>query len=287
MVFFANTLIYHLSMLHQQIAFIALCVGLLFANSAFTLEIFSPWVQGGMILGKTNPDNRLAFLNRSVRISPTGDFVLGLGRDAPEQVSLLETWPNGNVIEHSFTVQKRQYQEQHIDGVPARTVNTPKEFLPRIQREANLVRSARELDSDLHHYRGNFIWPAKGVITGVYGSRRVYNGQPRRPHYGVDIAAPEGTEVVSPASGTVLLVHQDMFYSGGTLIVDHGHGITSTFIHLSSIEVQEGDTIEQGQLIARIGSSGRATGPHLDWRINWFDQRLDPQLLISTPPQTQ
>ena len=129
-----------------------------------------------------------------------------------------------------------------------------------------------------------FQWPTEGIITGVYGSRRFYNGKAGRPHYGIDIAAPQGSHVVAPASGTITLVHDNMYFSGGTIIMDHGHGISSTFIHLHKSHVKVGDKVEQGQLLAEIGSTGRSTGPHLDWRMNWFDQRLDPQLLVDGLP---
>lgn len=128
----------------------------------------------------------------------------------------------------------------------------------------------------------DFIWPAKGRLSGFYGSQRVLNGDPKRPHYGVDVAAPTGTEVVAPADGVVRLAHPDLFFSGGTIIIDHGFGVNSTFLHLSSVDVEVGEPVKQGDFIGRIGATGRATGPHLDWRINWLNHRLDPQLLV--PP---
>ena len=150
-----------------------------------------------------------------------------------------------------------------------------------------MVRDARSLDRERTDFIGGFIQPLEGVITGVYGSQRVYNGIPKRPHYGLDIAAPEGTAVRAPAFGVVTLVHPDMYYSGGTLIVDHGHGLSSTFIHLSKILVQEGQRVTPGELIAEVGATGRATGPHLDWRMNWFDVRVDPQQVLQALPAKQ
>jgi len=147
-----------------------------------------------------------------------------------------------------------------------------------------LIKQARKGDSKLQDFLAGFVKPLEGPITGVYGSRRVYNGTPGRPHYGLDIAAPTGTEVYAPAPGIVRLAHDDMFYSGGTLIVDHGQGVSSTFIHLSEVIVTPGQRVEAGDLIARVGATGRATGPHLDWRINWFEVRIDPDLVLKNFP---
>ena len=255
------------------------------SHSALALDIFSPWIQGGLIIGKTSPEHKIRFLNRKVRVNTEGKFVVGLGRDAKQRVNLIEVLPNGVERSHTFVVQQREYQEQRINGVPKRTVQVPEKALPRIRKEVKLTKAARKIDSTRQDFLQTFQWPARGIITGVYGSRRFYNGEARRPHYGIDIAAPEGTAVAAPAAGKVTLVHSDMYFSGGTLIVDHGHGLSSTFIHLSKVLVKEGDEVKQGQFIAEIGSSGRATGPHLDWRMNWFDQRLDPQLLMDSLPE--
>jgi len=256
-------------------------------NSTVALEINSPWIQGGLILGQTSPENRIRFFKRDVRVNADGFFVVGLGRDSGPKVTLAEIMPSGVERTYAFDVKQREYREQRIEGVPKRTVQVPEEALTRIRQEGRLTSGARKVHSTRQDFLNEFIWPAKGIISGVYGSRRVYNGEPRRPHYGVDIAAPQGSAVVAPSSGRVTLVHNDMYFSGGTLIVDHGHGISSTFIHLYKVLVKEGDVVERGQLIAEIGSSGRATGPHLDWRMNWFEQRLDPQLLFDTLPERQ
>lgn len=260
-------------------------ISLFLSLPAFALNIQGQWIQGGFILGKVNPANTLEFFGRSVRINKQGDFVLGLGRDIKPTVELIETTPAGEVKKYSFTVKQRQYREQRIEGVPKRTVNVPEAELPRIRKEVRLAKAARAIDSDLQHFLQTFTWPAKGIISGVYGSRRYYNGVPKRPHYGVDIAAPQGTPVTAPAAGMITLVHENMYFSGGTVIMDHGHGISSTFIHLHKAHVKQGDRVEQDQLIAEIGTTGRSTGPHLDWRMNWFNQRLDPQLLMPAMPK--
>jgi murein DD-endopeptidase MepM/ murein hydrolase activator NlpD len=257
---------------------------LFFPSWCIALDIHSPWIQGGLILGKTNPSNTIDFLGKKVRVNTQGDFVVGVGRDAEPSVELVETTVSGEVVKHIFEVKQRSYNEQKINGVPNKTVNVSESVLPRIREEVRAAKKARKVDSELQSFLQPFIWPANGIISGVYGSRRVYNGVPKRPHYGVDVAAPQGTAVIAPASGVITLVHENMYFSGGTVIMDHGHGISSTFIHLHKAHVKVGDAVKQGQLIAEIGSTGRSTGPHLDWRMNWFDQRLDPQLLMDGLP---
>jgi murein DD-endopeptidase MepM/ murein hydrolase activator NlpD len=248
------------------------------------LEIKSEWVQGGLVIGQTDPAYKLRFLKQAVQVNDDGFFVVGLGRDAPKNVVLTEVLSSGKKIKHNFKVQQRTYREQRIEGVPKRTVDIPESALKRIRKEVKLTKAARKVKSARQDFLQTFAWPAKGIISGVYGSRRVYNGKPGRPHFGVDIAAPQGSIVSAPVAGKVLLTHKNMYFSGGTLIVDHGHGGTSTFIHLHKILVKEGDTVAQGQPIAEIGTTGRSTGPHLDWRMNWLTQRLDPQLLMDGIP---
>ncbi len=251
----------------------------------YSLDIEGKWQQGALLYGKVAPGEQLEFDGRQVRTTEDGRFVIGLGRDAGTEAVLQVTGEPGEQ-RYRYSVLKRQYAIQRVNGVPKKTVNPPPEVLERIRHEAALARNARKIDSNISGFLDSFIWPLKGPITGVYGSQRVYNGQPGRPHYGLDIAAPKGTGVVAPASGVVTLVHDDMYFSGGTLIIDHGHGLSSTFIHLSKILVKAGDDIVQGQAIAEVGATGRATGPHLDWRMNWFDRRVDPQLLVGGTPES-
>jgi len=190
-----------------------------------------------------------------------------------------------DVKSYSYPVAQREYKVQRVNGVPQRTVTQPSaEVLERIRNEGHLVRQARADNDPREDFLQGFIKPLEGPITGVYGSQRVYNGVPKNPHYGLDIARPTGTVVVAPAPGIVKLVHADMYYSGGTLVLDHGYGLTSSFIHLSGALVKEGQRVEAGEPIAKVGSSGRATGPHLDWRVNWFSVRLDPALVLEFFP---
>lgn len=235
---------------------------------------------GALLIGKTLPGTKVLLGKKSLRVTSDGYFVFGFGRDA-EGDRMLTLVKDGQQEQHDLSLQARQWHIQRVEGVPQETVTPPKSVLARIHREAALVARARQTDSSRRGFLMPFVWPASGPITGVYGSQRFYNGQPRNPHYGLDIAGGQGGEVIAPADGVVTLAYPDMFYSGGTLLVDHGYGISSTFIHLSKILVKKGDVVHQGDVIARIGSSGRATGPHLDWRINWYGERLDPQWFMS------
>jgi murein DD-endopeptidase MepM/ murein hydrolase activator NlpD len=178
----------------------------------------------------------------------------------------------------------RDYAIERVDGLPPQTVTPDPEALERIRQEAAMVASARARRDLQAEYASGFAWPAAGRISGVYGSQRILNGAPRRPHYGVDVAAATGTPVVAPADAVVRLAEPDLYFSGGTLIMDHGHGLTSTFIHLSRLLVEEGQTVRQGEVVAEVGATGRATGPHLDWRMNLFETRLDPQLVTAPMP---
>lgn len=256
----------------------------LLPTGSFSLELKGELVQGGMLIGRVMPGEQVEIMGRSIRVDDQGLFVFGLGRDAPAEIKLTHTNGDDGVTTHSYAVAQRVYREQRVEGVPQQTVTPPPEVLERIRREAALVREARTVDDLRTDFLSGFVKPLEGPITGVYGSRRVYNGTPGNPHYGLDIAAPTGTEVFAPAPGVVTLVHRDMFYSGGTLLIDHGYGISSTFIHLSELLVEEGQHVSPGDPIARVGATGRATGPHLDWRINWFDVRLDPALVLEQFP---
>ena len=247
--------------------------------AVFALEITGEWQQGAVILGQVPAGVSVEYKQRKLQLTKDGKFVIGLGRDAPAIAELITT-TQGKTEVHQFAVKARTYNIQRVEGVPQATVEPNKEQDERIAREAALVTKARKADLPLTFFTQTFQWPLVGLISGVYGSQRVYNGIPKTPHFGVDIAQPVGALVRAPAGGVVTLVHPDMFLSGGTLVIDHGHGLSSTFIHLSKILVSAGDKIAQGQKIALVGQTGRASGPHLHWAMNWFDERVDPQLLV-------
>jgi murein DD-endopeptidase MepM/ murein hydrolase activator NlpD len=164
---------------------------------------------------------------------------------------------------------------------------TPDEsLLTRIAAERELILAAWAYDTTATDFLGGFVWPVVAPISGVYGSQRILNGEPRQPHFGVDMAAPEGTPVAAPAGGIVRLAEPDLNFTGGTVIIDHGHGLSSTLMHLASVLVAVGQRVEQGDIVGTVGATGRATGPHLDWRMNLYDARIDPQLLVSPMPDT-
>ncbi len=247
---------------------------------AVALELLGPRVSGTLLRGQTAPGTTVEFQGRNIRVSPGGLFLIGFGRDESGAFDLRVTLADGRVEHLTLSIEKREYAIQRIDGLPPAKVTPDPKHLARIRREGKLVKRARSADDPRAEFGGGFHRPAHGRISGVYGSQRVLNGQPRRPHYGLDIAAPMGAPVTAPAGGQVTLAEPDLYFSGGTLILDHGHGLTSSFLHLSKILVSHGEQVTAGQLIAQVGKSGRATGPHLDWRMNLFDKRLDPQLLI-------
>ncbi|WP_334223941.1 M23 family metallopeptidase [Thiosocius teredinicola] len=242
-------------------------------------------VQGGMVVGRAQPGSKVTQDGQAVRISKDGVFLLGFTRDAPETSALEIRSADGTVIKETLQVARRDYKIQRIDGLPKRKVTPRSEAdLKRIRDDVVAVKRARTRDDDRQDFLGGFQWPLEGPITGVYGSQRVLNGEPRRPHFGVDVAAPVGTPVRAPAPGIVTLAVPDMFFSGGTMIIDHGHKLTSSFLHLHKLHAKVGDRVEQGQVVAEVGATGRVTGAHLDWRMNLRDRRIDPELLVPPMP---
>jgi murein DD-endopeptidase MepM/ murein hydrolase activator NlpD len=243
--------------------------------------------QGGLMFWQTDSGNRVSLDEQEVAVSATGQFVIGFGRDEVGHRTLRIIAVNGKEKLHVLNIAAREYAIERVDGLPPSTVTPAPSAQKRIQEDAAMVSSARSRRDDRTDYSEGFAWPASGRISGVYGSQRVLNGKPKRPHYGLDIAAPEGSPVYAPADGIITLAHDDMYFSGGTMILDHGQGLTSTFLHLSKLLVASGTVVEKGALIAEIGSTGRASGPHLDWRMNWLDRRVDPQLLLEGVEQAQ
>jgi murein DD-endopeptidase MepM/ murein hydrolase activator NlpD len=263
-------------------------------NAEDNPELTSPLVlngrltQGALMRGKLSSGSVVWLNGKKINILASGDFVFGFGRDA-DLTQKLEWQLPGQAIRNQKLLQlaKREYAVQRIEGVASKYVSPGKEDLERIRNDNAQIALARATSSELSAFAQELMLPAKGPISGVYGSQRVFNGEPRRPHFGLDIAGPVGTSIVAPIDGVVTLAHNDMYYSGGTLIVDHGLGVSSTFIHLSSTNVKQGDVVTKGQKIAEMGATGRVTGPHLDWRINWFKERLDPALLVNLPDSAQ
>jgi murein DD-endopeptidase MepM/ murein hydrolase activator NlpD len=244
------------------------------------VEIRGSAVQGGLMFGQATPGSSISLDGDAIAISADGQFVIGFGRDETGSHHLQVKSPDGEVFSKDLAVEARKYAIERVDGLPPKTVTPDPSALARIKEDSRMVATARQHRDNQAYYAHGFTWPAKGRISGVYGSQRVLNGEPRRPHFGLDIAAPEGTDVFAPADGLITMTHPDMYFSGGTIILDHGQGLSSTFLHLSKILVEAGIFVKQGDLIARIGSTGRASGPHLDWRMNWLDRRVNPQPLL-------
>ncbi len=251
---------------------------------ARTLELEGNLTQGGLLRARTEPGARVQIDGEPVRVSAQGFFLVGFGRDEKPTAVLEVTYADGEREFRELTIAARRYRVERVDGLPPAMVVPAPEVLERIAREARLVRAARMRNDSRTDYLSGFMWPVQGRISGVYGSQRILNGEPRRPHFGVDIAAAPGTAVSAPADGLVTLVHPDMYFSGATIVLDHGHGLSSAFLHLSQILVEEGARVRRGEIIATVGASGRATGAHLDWRMNLFERRIDPQLLVGPMP---
>lgn len=247
------------------------------------VELRGEAVQGGLMIGQAPAGSIVLLDDAPVTTSAAGHFLIGFGRDDVETRRLRVEWSGGE-FERELVPQSREFAIQRIDGLPPAQVTPDPEVMERIRTEAALTREARKRVDDRADFAAGFIWPTTGPISGVYGSQRILNGEPRSPHWGVDVAAPTGTEVRAPAAGIVTLAHPDMYFSGGTLLIDHGLGLSSAFLHLDRILVEPGQRVERGELIARVGATGRVTGPHLDWRMNLGEIRVDPQLLVPPMP---
>ena len=236
--------------------------------------------QGALVFGKVPPGSQVRYRERLLRAIGYGTVALGVGRDETGPLKVDVTLPSGRMEPVSIAVTPRDWPVEHVNGVPPKTVNPPPEIAARIQREQALVTAARERDDERTDFALPFQWPVQGRISGRFGNARVYNGQPGAGHSGMDIAAPDGTPVRAPAGGVVTFASPDLYLTGGTVLLDHGHGVSSNFLHLSRIDVKVGDRIEPGQVIGAVGATGRATGPHLHWGMNWFDTRIDPLLVL-------
>ena len=251
-----------------------------YSNVLNAVEFKGKFEQGSFIMGKAQKGSKVEIDNRKIRITKNGYFAFGLGRDRKNNV-VIKISENGNTQIIEKKVLKRDYKIQKIDGLPKKQVTPPPEVFERIKKDNILIGKARSIDTDYDYFKNKFIKPVdKYIITGVYGSQRILNGKPRRPHYGVDFHAPEGTPVKAMMDGEVTLAKKNMYFTGGTIIFDHGHGISTLFMHLKDVNVEVGQKIKQGQIVGTLGKSGRATGPHLDIRLNWFDIKLDPASIL-------
>ncbi len=251
------------------------------APDAAAYALRGEWRQGALLIGKTEPRASVVFEGRNLRVSPEGWFVFGLDRDEKSDVMLSVQLPGQTAVVEHHTVVARDWEIQRIEGLPPSKVNPPAAAMKRIAAEAGTIKAAEARDSEHSDFAGTFVWPVKGRLSGTFGSQRILNGTPKQPHYGIDVAVPTGTPVAAPAGGVVSLARPDLYFTGGTLIIDHGHGVSSILVHLSKLLVREGMTVKQGQVIAESGMTGRATGPHLHWGVYWFGAHVDPQTVLA------
>ncbi len=236
--------------------------------------------QGALVFGKVPAGSVVRYAGRELRPTPYGTVVFGVDRREQGPLRLEVVRPDGTRAAETVAVTARDWPLEHVNGVPPKTVNPPPAIAERIRREQAQVTAARIRDDARTDFAAPFIWPVQGRISGRFGSGRVYNGQPGAGHSGMDIAVPTGTPVKAPAAGVVTFANPDLYLTGGTVLIDHGHGVSSNFLHLSRIDVKTGDRVAQGQVIGAVGATGRATGPHLHWGMNWFDVRVDPLLVL-------
>ena len=237
------------------------------------------FVQGGLVYGKSVPKTSIKFMKKVLYQDGYNRFVFGMGRDFPE-TAVLEITYNNDIRKINIKIKKQIYKIQKIKGLPKKMVTPPEGVYKRIIKENKKIAKVRTLNTKIDYIFQEFIWPVQGIITGVFGSQRILNGKPRRPHYGIDIAASKGDKILAPTDSIVRMAEDNLYFTGGTVMLDHGHGVTSVYSHLSKLLVKKNQKIEKGHVIGLVGSTGRSTGPHLDWRINWFDQRLDPYLFF-------
>ncbi len=252
-----------------------------YAQNLQSAEFQGEFKQGSFILGKTEPGAFVFIDNKKVRVSNDGYFVFGIGRDRKNNI-IIKIDNNKKIEVFDKKIFKRKYKIQRIDGLPEKQVTPPKEVFDRIKKDNILIAKARSVNSSLNFFKDKFIQPIdKAIITGVYGSQRILNGKPRRPHYGLDYAANEGAPIKAMMDGIVTLAEKDLYFTGGTIILDHGHGISTLYMHLKDINVKKNQRIKQEEIIGTVGKTGRSTGPHLDIRLNWFNVKLDPESVLN------
>jgi murein DD-endopeptidase MepM/ murein hydrolase activator NlpD len=250
------------------------------SNAPRTSAVPTSVSQGALVIGRAPPDAVVEYGGRRLKLTPYGTFAFGVGRDETGPLLVRITQPGSDATTYRVAVTPRDWPIERIDGVPPDTVNPPPAIAARIEREQAEVTAARARDDARADFAQPFIWPVRGRISGRFGNQRIYNGTPKSGHSGMDIAASTGTPVKAPAAGLVTFAKPDLYLTGGTVLLDHGHGVSSNFLHLSRLDVRVGDRVEQGQVIGAVGATGRATGPHLHWGMNWFDVRIDPLLLL-------
>jgi murein DD-endopeptidase MepM/ murein hydrolase activator NlpD len=268
-------------------ALVLVCIsGALPGGQASGLYLEGELIQGAVVRGRVPPGSAVWLDGRELRVSGEGHFVFGFGRDAQPRAELVVRQPDGREDRRTLDVAVRTYQVQRIEGLPPRQVTPSEEDLARIRTDAKLIEAAKARNSDRLGFTQEVAWPALGPISGMYGSQRILNGEPRAPHRGVDVAAPAGTPVAAMASGVVSLARSDLYFTGGTVMIDHGHGLHSIYAHMQDVLVEVGQGVARGAPLGTVGATGRATGPHLHWGVYWFDEAVDPALLVGPMPDS-
>ncbi|KQN82310.1 peptidase [Sphingomonas sp. Leaf67] len=241
--------------------------------------------QGAAMTGQVPPGTTLTLNGQPVAVAPDGAFLIAFDRDAGPAATLVATLPDGRRLVRPLTIAPRAWRIERLTTLPRVSQPTP-EFQRRRAPELAQIAAARDRVTDAQGWRQRFVWPVRGRISGLFGAQRIYAGEPGAYHSGVDVARPSGTPVAAPADGVVILAAATPFtLEGNLLMIDHGMGLNSAFLHLSRIDVAVGDRVTQGQVVGAIGATGRATGPHLHWGMKWHDARIDPLLLAGPMPQ--
>ena len=256
-------------------------ISILYSNFAYSKILPSSILQGGLVVGQLETGDTLKLNGNSIKLSNDKYFVFAIDRDeiGPMNITVLE---NDKIISiNQIKVIKRDYEIQRINGLPKKMVTPDEEVIKRIIADNKIIVKAKELDLDNTFFKKNFLMPTDGIISGVFGSQRILNDVPKSPHKGLDIAAPEGQTILSTNDGIVTLAEDNLYYTGGTIIIDHGHGVKSIYAHMSSVDVVAQQKVSKGEMIGKVGSTGRSTGPHLHWGVMWFNQYVDPQLLVN------
>lgn len=259
-------------------------IALLATFPAQAVELSGSFVQGGLVVGQAQPGSRVTLDGEAVAVAADGAFVFGFARTAKAKAELVVNEPNGARKVQVLDIAPQTYAVQRIDGLPARKVTPKPEDVARIKADNAKIWAVRGTLTPETRFLSGFTWPVTGPISGVFGSQRILNGVAKNPHNGVDVAAPTGTPIVAPAAGVVVLVHDDMFYTGKTVMIDHGLGLTSVYAHMNAITVVKGQVLSQGDAIGTVGKTGRVTGAHLHWGLTWKGVHLDPKLAAGPMP---
>jgi murein DD-endopeptidase MepM/ murein hydrolase activator NlpD len=238
--------------------------------------------QGGLIIGQTAPGAIVTVDDTSVLVSPEGIFTFGLSYNSANPVRVSAVFADGTSEKQEVLAGARQYEIQSIEGLLEKYVEPPPEIAQRLEHERELVWDARKRETGGTDFANPLEWPFPGIVSSRYGNQRILNGVSKSPHLGVDIAAPEGTPIHAAADG-IVSISDEFYIEGGFTLLDHGHGVSTCYLHQSERKVQMGQKVSRGEIIGLVGKTGRATGPHCHWGLAWFQVKLDPSRATRTP----